>query len=190
MKKLAVYDMDGTLLNTPEKEEGKKLWKEKTGEEYPHRGWWGRRESLNTEIFDIQPVLKIYSKFKKDITDPNAYVIILTSRLEKLRPEVENVLDIHGIEPDELIMKKGNETKGDVILSYIKKFPNLEKIEVYDDFAGGMEHKIKELTDIKNILPKNIGYNIYYVNNNNGNYVLMESTNNILNLIQDELRKL
>lgn len=190
MKKLAVYDFDGTLMNTIEKEEGKQIWREKTGEEYPHRGWWGRPESLNTDIFDIQPIPKIHSKFKEDIADPNTYVIILTSRLEKLRPEVENILDMHGIEPDELIMKRGNETKGDVILGYIKKFSELEKIEVYDDFAGGMEHKIKELTDIKDRLSENIEYNIYYVNSSNGNYVLMESNNFILNLIHEELRNL
>lgn len=190
MKNLAIYDFDGTLMNTPEKEEGKEIWKEKTGEEYPHRGWWGRRESLNTNIFDIQPISTIHFKFKKDIVNPNTYVIILTSRLEKLRPEVENILDIHGIEPNELILKKGNETKGDVILGYTRKFPELEKIEVYDDFAGGMEHKIKEFTDIKDRLPENIEYDVYYVDNNTGNYRLMESTNNILNLIREELRNL
>ena len=190
MKNLAIYDFDGTLMNTPEKEEGKEIWKEKTGEEYPHRGWWGRRESLNTNIFDIQPISTIYFKKKKDIVNPNTYVIILTSRLEKLRPEVENILDIHGIEPDELILKKGNETKGDVILSYVNKFPELKKIEVYDDFAGGMEYKIKEFTDIKNKLPEVIEYDVYYVDNKTGNYTLMESTNSILNLIQEELRNL
>lgn len=188
MKNLSVYDMDGTLIDTPEKEEGKQIWKEKTGEQYPHKGWWGRRESLNTDIFDINPIPSILSKFKKDIADPDTYVIILTARLEKLRPEVEKILDMHHIEPDELILKMGNETKGDVIFNYVIKFPDLEKIEVYDDFAGGMEHKIQEFTNIIDDLPEDIQYNIFYVKD--GNVKLMESTNNILNLIHEELRNL
>lgn len=188
MKILSFYDFDGTLMNTPEKEEGKLIWKEKTGNEYPHKGWWGRPESLDTEVFDIDPIPSILSLFKKDIVNPNTYVIILTARLEKLRSKVENVLNIHNIKPDELILKRGNETKGDVILSYVKKFPNLKKINIYDDFAGGMEYKINELTEIKNLLPDYIEYNIYYVNN--GSINLLESSNNLLNIIYEELRNI
>ena len=187
-KTLAIYDMDGTLINSPEKEEGKQIWKEKTGEEYPHKGWWGRRESLNTDIFDIKPIPAVHSKFKKDVADSDTYTVILTARLEKLRPEVENVLNLNGIQPDKLILKKGNETKGDVILKLIESMPDLEKIEVYEDFAGGMEHKIKELTDIENKIPEGIEYNIFYVND--GTIDLMESNNKVLNLIQEELRNL
>jgi hypothetical protein len=188
MKRLCVYDMDGCILHTPEKEEGKQIWKEKTGQEFPYNGWWSKKESLNTEIFNIKPNPPIYSKFKKDITNFDTYVIILTGRFEKLRPEVENVLNLNNIQPDNLHLKKGSETKGDVVLEYVKKYPEIEKIDVYDDFAGGMEHKIKEFTEIRNKLPENIEYNIFYVNNDN--IKLMESNNNILNFIHEELKKI
>jgi len=188
IKCLSIYDLDGTLMDTPEKEEGKRIWKEKTGNEYPHKGWWGRPESLNTDVFNIEPHPRIFNKFKKDMNDINTYVIILTARLEKLRSEVENILNIHNIKPDKLILKRGNETKGDVILKLAQNMSNLDKIEVYDDFAGGMEHKIKELTDIKEKLSDNIEYNIYYVDESGFN--LMESTNKVMNLIYDELKKI
>jgi len=188
MKKLCVYDMDGCLIDTPEKEEGKQIWKEKTGKEFPYNGWWSKKESLNTEIFNIKPNKSIYSKFKKDIITPNTYVIILTARIEKLRPEIKKILDLNGIKPDELILKQGSETKGDVLLHYVQKFPNLKVINVYDDFAGGMKHKIKEFTEIKNKLPENIQYNIFYVNNDN--IKLMESNSNVLKFIHEELKKI
>ena len=53
MKRLAVFDFDGTLFDSPEQEDGMRIWSQKTGQQYPHKGWWGRRESLDSDIFDI-----------------------------------------------------------------------------------------------------------------------------------------
>lgn len=39
IKKLSFYDFDGCLVNSPEPEEGKRIYKEKTGDDYPHKGW-------------------------------------------------------------------------------------------------------------------------------------------------------
>jgi len=32
---------------------GKETWKEKTGEDWPHLGWWGRATSLDPDIFYV-----------------------------------------------------------------------------------------------------------------------------------------
>ncbi|MFW6219960.1 MAG: hypothetical protein ACOC33_03895 [bacterium] len=189
MKKLIVFDFDQTLFSTPEPEDGKKIWKEKTGEEYPqNKGWWGRPESLDNEMFDIKPLPNIYSKFKKDVSNPNNYVIILTARQEKLRPQVEKILNDNNIKPDELIMRSGNKDKGDIILDFVKENPDLKSITVYDDFAGGMKHKIKEFMDIKNKLPEDIEYNIFGVKNDEIN--IFETTNYLLSIITEEIIKL
>jgi hypothetical protein len=190
MKKLCVMDFDGCLMNTPSPEEGKPMWSEKKGIPYPYAGWWGRAESLDTEVFDIKPFPNIHMQLKKDVVNPNAHVIILTSRLEKLRPQVEEILSNNGIVVDDVVLKRGNETKGDVILSYLKRMPDLIKIDIYDDFAGGEEKKIREFTDIKDRIPDGIEYNIYYVEEHGDSFELMESSNNILNIIQEELRNL
>jgi hypothetical protein len=153
-------------------------------------GWWGRAESLDTEVFDIKPFPNILSQLKKDVVNPNAYVIILTSRREKLRPQVEKILADNNIVVDDVILKYGNETKGDVILSYLKAMPDLVKIDVYDDFAGGMENKIREFTDIENQIPDGVEYNIYAVDEGRDTFHLLESTNNVLNIIYEELRNL
>ena len=52
-KRLICFDFDDTLFHTPLPEEGKKIWKEKTGQEWPHIGWWGKPESIDNEIFEI-----------------------------------------------------------------------------------------------------------------------------------------
>ena len=61
IRKVSIYDFDGTLIKTPEPELGKKIWKEKTGEDYPHKGWWGKRESLDIDIFEHEPFADIVS---------------------------------------------------------------------------------------------------------------------------------
>ena len=190
MKKLAIYDFDGTLMDTPSPETGKEQWSQAKGMPYPHVGWWGRAESLDNEIFDIKPFPNILSQMKKDVVNPNAYVVILTSRREKLRPQVEKILADNGIVVDDVLLKRGNETKGDVILSYLRSFPDLQKIDVYDDFAGGEERKVKEFTDIVNQIPDNVEYNIYAVDERQDRFHLMESTNNVLHIIMEELKNL
>lgn len=188
MKRLVAYDHDKTLMDVPEPDSGKIIWKEKTGKEYPHKGWWGRKESLNTEMFNIKPYPSVLSRLKKDMSDPDAHVIILTSRLFKLKPEIENVLKINNIQVDEIVTKKGNEDKGDILLKYVQKNPDIEQIDVYDDFADKNEHKIAEFTKIKNQLPNNIKYNIFYVDH--GNISLLKENNRILDIINEEISKL
>ena len=185
MKKLVAYDFDGTLADTPHPDTGKGFWKEKTGEEYPHKGWWGRRESLDTNVFDIPLFPSIENKLRHDVADPDTHVIILTSRLERLRPELETILNQHGVVVDEVIMKDGAADKGDILLNYVKNNPDLKQIDMYDDFAEGQQHKIEELTKIKDILPEDIEYNIFFVQD--GNVKLMESTNLLRKIIHEEI---
>lgn len=187
MKRLAIYDFDGTLIDTPE-EEGKKQWEEAKGMPYPHQGWWGRKESLDTDVFEIKPFPDILSKLNSDLNS-NTHVIILTSRREKLRNEVENILNLNGIVVDDVILKRGNESKGDVILRIAKYNPDLEYVVVYDDFANDTPRKIKEFTDIKDeLVSKGIEYNIIRVVD--GRVSNMVESTNILNfMIQDEVLK-
>jgi hypothetical protein len=185
MKRLAVYDFDGTLIDSPEPQEGKKQWEEKMGQHYPHKGWWGRAESLDTNIFDIKPFPNMLAKFQEDMADPNTTTIILTSRMEKLRPQLENILRLNGIRVDELITKRGAEDKGDVILKIENYNQDLEEIVVYDDFAGMMPNKIAEYTKIKDLLLPRVQYHIFRVDNDR--ISLMESSNILLKMIHEEI---
>ena len=188
MKRLAVYDFDGTLINSPEPEEGKKQWEEKMGQPYPHKGWWGRAESLDTNVFDIKPFPNILVKLREDMGDPDTTTIILTSRMEKLRPQLENILSLNGIRVDELITKSGAADKGDVILRIADYNQDLKEIVVYDDFSGGMPDKIAEYTKIKDKLSPDVQFHIFRVNNDR--ISLLESTNILLKMIHEEINNL
>jgi len=193
MKRLCCYDYDGTLINSPEPEIGKKQWEEKMGQPYPYKGWWGRRESLDTNVFNIKPFPNILARLQEDMADPDTTTIILTSRMEKLRLELENILKLNGIVVDELITKRGAADKGDIILRIAEYNQDLKEIVVYDDFANRNAEKIAEYTKIKDKLSSDIKYDIFYVNNDNirplvGEGIInFESTNKLLNIIHEEI---
>ncbi len=186
IKRLNAFDFDGTLINSPEPEDGKKIWLDVKGEQYPHLGWWGRPESLDLDVFDIKPFSSVLNQLKKEIVLPNTYVIILTSRMEKLRPYVQAVLDKNNIVVDKLDMKRAEGDKGVKILRYIEQFPELKVINVYDD----RESDIQAYENIRTQIPKGIEFNIYHANQ--GKFALTESSRkyNMLEIILDELNKL
>jgi len=44
--RICVWDFDGTLINTPVPEKGYVQYKEKTGQDWPHKGWWGFKAQM------------------------------------------------------------------------------------------------------------------------------------------------
>lgn len=162
VERLVVFDFDGTLFNTPLPEEGKMIWEKIKGVPYPHKGWWSKPESLDLSVFDIKPIKSVYNQYLKEKSKPNTYIIILTSRLEKLRPYVENILHKYNIEVDELIMKYDEKDKGERILVLLEKMKDVKEIDVYDDRI----EEINVYINLRNKLSNNILLNIYHVNGN------------------------
>lgn len=184
IKTLSFYDFDGTLMDTPLPDSGKKIWLEKTGKEYPHVGWWGRAESLDPNVFDIQPFPSVLNQLRSDTTKSDTYTVMLTSRMIKLKPQVEIILDNHGIVFDDLSLKMGNDgEKDDRIKRYLQKFPDVETINVYDD----RDKEMKVFARMKNELGNQYQINIYRVTS--GKITLVESTNKIMKIITEEFRK-
>lgn len=188
MKRLICFDFDGTLINTFNPEIGKPMWQDHYNKPYPHLGWWGRKESLDTDVFNIKPFPNVLAQLEKERATPDTIVIILTSRMEKLRPEVENILNLNNIVVDEVILKSGGEGKGDVILKIENYNQDLEEIVVYDDFMNKDPRKIAEYTKINNLLTDNVEYTLYFVDNDS--ISLLESNNKVLNIIQEEIKKI
>ena len=65
--KLAIFDFDGTLISTPLPDEGRVAYKEKTGKDWQHKGWWSKPESLDQTLFDMPEVrstIKAYHEEK------------------------------------------------------------------------------------------------------------------------------
>jgi hypothetical protein len=179
--RLAFYDMDGTLIDTPMPDIGRITWREKKGEDYPHVGWWGRAESLDTNVFDIKPFPAVLHQLNNDKARPDTRTILLTNRTEKLRSAVMKVLQKNHIYLDEYNLKTSGLDKDDRIERYLDKFPNVKEISFYDD----REKEIELITRLKDKIGDNIIINIYQATN--GNLSLVESYNRVKTIINEVL---
>ncbi len=183
IKKIIFIDFDGTLANSPLPEQGKVIWEKRKKEKYPHIGWWGKPESLDTTVFKIDLIPNIEKIVRKGIFDNNTYTVLLSSRMKKLEPSIVTVLNNHNIRFDHIDLKDDNKTKGEKVLDYIGKFPNLETIEVYDD---NYEREIISFITIKNKIPDNIDFKIFWVTN--GKPAIVESKEDVIKkIIREEL---
>jgi hypothetical protein len=138
-KRLVSYDFDGTLCFTPEPNEGKQIWFEKTGNVFPYPGWWSKKESLDMKVFYIPTNPFVVSKYKEDIRRStetgDTYVFLATGRIEKLKKEVSDILEHHNLFFDSVHLNTGGDTlsfKKKLFESLINKF-NPEVFVMYDD---------------------------------------------------------
>ena len=167
-KKIYVFDFDKTLIHTQEPEEGRKIWLKETGEMFPHpTGWWGKAESLDLNIF-YPPINEYTYKtfYLKAIEEKDAYVILATGRLEKLREQVQNILDFHKITFHDVFCSWGEtyRFKTRLFESIIRKNPDATEFTMYDDrhehlvkfteWAKEMEAKFKIIVNVIDVVNK------------------------------------
>jgi hypothetical protein len=184
INKLSFYDFDGTLAKSPLPDSGKEQWSQYYGQSYPHNGWWGRPESLDTDVFNIELYPSTTKLIKDDINNPETYVIILTSRIERIKPYIENILTINGIHPDIIDVKKDEKSKGEKVIEYVNKFPDVTRVDVYDD---NYEREITSFKSVRDKMPNHIKYNIFHASD--GMLTLVERKYNIQNIIAEEIEK-
>jgi hypothetical protein len=108
-EELLVYDFDGTLADTPTPVAGKELYWKKTGEAWPHVGWWGRKESLEPPL-EVLPG-PAWPSYVENRSRTDCVRIMMTGRVCKLSARVKECLRQLGATETcfhELVFKKGN----------------------------------------------------------------------------------
>lgn len=134
--KLSVFDFDGTLVDTPLPEEGKKIYKEKTGKDWPHAGWWGQPMSLDMQVFEMPTITNVINDYKKEIQNSDTMIVMVTGRMVKLTDLVKDILNRHGLKFHEYHFNRGGSTESakkktfDQILS---QHPSIKEVSIYDD---------------------------------------------------------
>jgi FMN phosphatase YigB (HAD superfamily) len=132
--RIAFYDFDGTIIDSPTPEMGKLIWEKKKKRLYPHKGWWSKKESLDFDVFELKPISEIIERLNKDIKDEHCWVVLLTNRMVKLEDEVSDVLDTLNIRFDEFQMYTDrNEPKSIRIKNVLQNYPQAHFIDIYDD---------------------------------------------------------
>jgi glycerol-3-phosphate cytidylyltransferase-like family protein len=110
IKRIVIFDFDGTLFFTPTPEQGIPVWEEKTGEKWPYNGWWGRGETLDADIFHIPINPYVYRKHQGAVACPDTMVVLSTGRLERMRDKVQTILDQNNLEFDLVSLCTGPDT--------------------------------------------------------------------------------
>lgn len=159
--KISVFDFDGTLVDTPLPDSGRKEYKEKTGQDWPYAGWWGQPLSLDSKIFDMPTIPMVMSAYKSERTNSNTLMVMLTGRITKLGGIVKNILDEKGLTFDEYHYNRGGSTdvaKKRTLDELLEKYPSATSVEMWDDreehlpiFQEWGDEKVKEgrLTEFK-----------------------------------------
>lgn len=155
---LHLFDFDGTLFRSPMPP---KDYKGKKGE------WWRDWKSLSPPIVPEIPSDKWWNKklvnqAKRSISNPRVYSVLATGRLDdKFRWRVPELLKHVGLNFDAVYMKPGGKTldfKSKLIDRYLKKYPFLDKVIIWDDRT----HHLGEFD--KMLQKKGIDYEIVPVN--------------------------
>jgi hypothetical protein len=140
--KLAIFDFDGTLVDTELPETGKLIWLEKTGKVWPHVGWWGKGDSLDTEIFDNKLIKSVKEAYDIVKTEPETLNVMLTGRRLVLAKEVNKILKLHDLVFDEHHFNTGGATevcKMRTIEKLLKNYPDVEEISIWEDRASHVD---------------------------------------------------
>jgi hypothetical protein len=152
---LNVFDFDGTLMNSPLPEEGKVKYKELTGSDWPHRGWWGQTDSL--EPFEVEPIESTQKLYDEYSSIPNSVNILMTNRLAKFESIVKEKLRGHYIF-DHYDFKNDNKEKPERIAMILKNNPTIEVVNIFDD----MDEQIERFNKFKDDNPQ-LDINIFHI---------------------------
>lgn len=143
--KISIFDFDGTLADTPKSEEGIKKWEEVMGVDYPHIGWYSKRESLDPDVFDIKLIQSTVNDYLKEIKNNNTLVVMLTGRMPNQSDQIEKILNDSNITFDDYLYKEKGDTfssKINTIKRLLSQNPNVTEIEMWEDrlnHADGFE---------------------------------------------------
>jgi hypothetical protein len=177
IKKIAIYDFDGTLCKSPENtDENKALWESKTGGQWAKNkdgsykmGWWGKPETLDPDVFDIELVDFVKENAIKDILDVDTYAVLLTGRRSNCSANVKEILRRQGIPYFNkfLFNYRGatQQFKVEEMEKLFTEFPNTEEFVLWED-------RIEHIEEWKDDIPpfRKVGED--WASRTGGNFVL------------------
>jgi hypothetical protein len=134
--KISIFDFDGTLARSPEEKAGREQWEKVKGVPYPNKGWWSKRESLDTEVFDIEMIQTTVDDYFKEVSNENTLTIMMTGRMKNQADQVKAILDANLLPFDRYEFKKYGRTIEDKtykIGKLLEEFPEVVEFEMWED---------------------------------------------------------
>ena len=135
--KLCVFDFDGTLVDTPiGSPENKEKWEKHYGLKWKYLGWWGRNESLDTNVWEMPVVDEVFNDYQKVVDNPENVVVLLTGRIQKQENIVRQIVNDRGYHFDHYLFNRGGGTLNNKIqhlMNLLDKYPTIRDVELWDD---------------------------------------------------------
>lgn len=136
-RKLCIWDFDATLVLTPmDTPENREKWSNYHGKPYPYLGWWGRDESMDTNIWEMPVVQEVFNDYQKEVKNPENLMVLLTGRQKKQESIVRNIVNKRGYYFDYYLFNTGGRTLNNKINhlnNLLSKYPNIREVELWDD---------------------------------------------------------
>jgi hypothetical protein len=154
-KSLMIYDFDGTLFHSPNKELGEQLYEKSTGKKWPFKGWWGRKESLSPPVVPEKPdqnwyVNNVVNHQKLDSADENSTVVLMTGRPYFFKNRIIKILKYNDMIFDHYFFSGQHGSVGSTIFEIKKNnliklmSPKYNVLKIWEDRP---EH-IKEFSEL------------------------------------------
>ena len=143
---LCIFDFDATLFMSPMFPAD---WQGHTGD------WFDTLQSLTPPcVVDPGPLWigETVSAAQEAIGRPEAYVVLMTGRgmSPELYARVSELVSSAGLSFNEIHLKPGGRTmawKSGMLQQFIDKFPDLQKVQVWEDRADHLDHFMKVAED-------------------------------------------
>ena len=171
-----VFDFDETIFRMPGYTG--KIQSETSELKFTHPyDFYDHPSSLSDSIYNIQLIKPVYEAWKRGHEQKNTISVLITHRVESLKPEVTAILDKYGLSFDETFFLGRKSNKSETVRGLISKYPSVSKIDIYEDsiqqiadyqsFFKTFNSTISELSKIKYktyIVDKSRVYRIKKVN--------------------------
>lgn len=158
-RRAVIYDFDNTLFQSPTKEVGEPLYQQHHGTPWPHRGWWGRVETLmppivSDPITEEHFVRSVLDAYRVDRQCENTNVYLMTGRPFKLEKRIREILAAVNCTFDEYFYRGQKDAPNfgdtfDIKTHLIRNrivHPGLETLEIWEDRP---EHMVKFCAEAK-----------------------------------------
>lgn len=140
-----IYDFDGTLFNSPTREQAKTC----LNKDFAFEGWWGRPESLLPPVVPQNPTSEWYiqhtiEQYRKDAQNQNTKLVLMTGRPIKIRTRVQEICDFYELKFHEYYFRgqknqKGNDTF-EIKCNFITQSIMHEELKVLEIHEDREEH--------------------------------------------------
>jgi len=145
IKKISIFDFDGTLFASPEKPE----W-------WPMHGFGSKIQTLSPPYVPKYPTGDWWStgnvsEARREIGRDKVYAVLLTGRLKLFENRIKEMLDSIGLDFDEYHLCPGGDVlkfKLSVIDDLLEKFPTVDFVEMWEDredHVGPFEEHLTKL---------------------------------------------